>query len=118
MRQLRPKPSGETFTVWILRRGSGRRQVHPSPLRVRQGDTIRVKNWTPRAARVSFKPALYPLQQKLRTPVSPVKATIPTGRSRDFTVVVPLGFFEYEVTFGSELLYAEGGSKPGVIVDP
>jgi hypothetical protein len=106
-----------THEAWIVRRGSGKAQVHPSPLRARPGDRILLKNWTRDAAIVGPLTQLYvaPEKSAVRTAATPV--TIDPGAQATFPVGSDAGFFEYDVTFGHGL-YAEGGSKPGVIVDP
>ena len=103
--------------VWIVRRGSGRAQVHPSPVHVRAGDTIRIKNWTREDTTVGPIAPLYPAGAKVGFHVRTATVTIPAGGSADLPVDPGDGFFEYDVTFGSSSHYAEGNSKPGVIVD-
>jgi hypothetical protein len=111
-----------TTKIWIIRRGSGKRQVHPSPIRVRPGEPIRIKNWTPQTATVGLLPALYTVPGEARgrlfEPINPKDPlTILPGGYVDVTVAAPAGFYEFDVTFADNQ-YAEGNSKPGVIVDP
>jgi len=110
-----------TTKIWIIRRGSGKRQVHPSPIRVRPGEPIRIKNWTLQTATVGLLPALYTVpgdaRGRLFEPIDPKDPfTIVPGGYADVTLTAP-GFYEYDVTFPGQR-YAEGNSKPGVIVDP
>jgi hypothetical protein len=112
-----------TMKIWIIRRGSGKRQVHPSPIRVMPGEPIRIKNWTSQTATVRFQPALYTpgakgLRGKAKQTLVRPKSTlqIRPGGYADVTLTAP-GFYEYDVTFPGQR-YAEGNSKPGVIVDP
>jgi hypothetical protein len=103
-----------TMKIWIIRRGSGKAQVHPSPVHARPGDTVRIRNLTRDAATVDNFPGL---------PASALKegaraAAVPPGGYADFTVGGDRGFFEYDVAFPELAQYAEGNSKPGVIVDP
>lgn len=118
MTDIRPTATPTVRTLWIIRRGSGKAQVHPSPVHARPGDTIRIKNWTPEEATVEFHPELYPDPRKGVPPVDPATAAIGPGQHADFRVVPGFGVFEYDVHFPSLRQYAEGNSKPGVIVDP
>lgn len=101
---------GRTITLWIIRRGNGKAQVHPSPVHACPGDTLRIKNWTEAPATVGFP-----------DPIAPVKGNVidPHGEA-DFQVAGSARprFLEYDVFFGDPSRYAEGNSKPGVIVDP
>ncbi len=106
-----------THVVWIVRRGSGKAQVHPSPLHARPGDTILVKNWTNDEAGVGPLTPLYVPPEKRPLHASAATITIPPGDQRPFPVGAGQGFFEFDVTFPGGR-YAEGNSKPGVIVDP
>jgi hypothetical protein len=106
-----------THVVWIVRRGSGKAQVHPSPLHVRPRDTILVKNWTNDDATVGPLIPLYTPPEKGSRHASTATITIRPGGQQPFPVGAGEGFFEFDVTFPGGR-YAEGNSKPGVIVDP
>jgi hypothetical protein len=97
-------------TIWIIRRGSGKAQVHPSPTTVLPGGTLRIKNLTEDPATVQFPPLITPVTKS---------TVIPAHGEADFTVAPgPITrFLEYDVTFPERHQYAEGNSKPGVIVD-
>ncbi len=106
-----------THVVWIVRRGSGKAQVHPSPLHIRPGERIIVKNWTNEEATVGPLTPLYPPPDKGSRQASVAPIAIPPGGQLPFLVGAGEGFFEFDVTFPGGR-YAEGNSKPGVIVDP
>jgi len=99
--------------VWIVRKGNGQVRVHPSPVQLRRGETFRINNLTD-----VNTTAIFPRG----TVVGPagVMEVITTrmSLSPDLQVVAdrPL-FFEYDVLLDGGG-YAEGGSKPGGIVDP
>jgi hypothetical protein len=101
--------NGRPITLWIIRRGSGRAQVHPSPVHAHPGEVLHFKNWTESAATVHFPAGIAPLKERV----------IPPGAEADFQVATdaPPRFLEYDVFFGDPARYAEGNSKPGVIVD-
>ena len=98
--------------VWIVRKGNGQVRVHPSPVQLSRGETFRIRNLTD-----VNTTAIFPAG----TVVGPAGGQVPTGRmsfSPDLRVVAasPL-YFEYDVTLDGGG-YAEGGSKPGGIIDP
>lgn len=98
--------------VWIVRKGNGQVRVHPSPVQLHRGETFRIHNLTDVNTTAVFPSG---------TVVGPAGGQVPTGRmsvSPDLQVVAerPL-FFEYDVLLEGGG-YAEGGSKPGGIVDP
>ena len=118
--------------IWIVRRGNGKAEVSPSPVVLRPGERFAVFNATEAPATVTFPPGR----------VDPPSAPVAPGTATDFTLssdtvaarlrhaeaekasgkgsraVTVFGpwFFEYEVELDSGH-YAEGGSRPGVIVD-
>ena len=93
--------------IWIIRRGNGKLQVAPSPAHLAPEFTIR--NLADADAEVVFDPKY----------VSPPRATIGPGAVQAFGVIAAgPAFFEYDVTLPRSGQYAEGGSKPGGIVDP
>jgi hypothetical protein len=95
--------------IWIFRKGNGQWRVHPSPVKLRHDEEFVIQNLTDSDATVTFGAAF----------VYPDAGRIPEhGKSGTFKVVgrAPV-YFEYDVGFpGGE--YAEGGSKPGAIIDP
>jgi hypothetical protein len=104
-----------TMKIWIIRRGSGKLQVHRSPVQLRPGDTFRVKNWTDLGATLEFAPE----DVKDFLPLSHNGFHVPAQGHSDFRVdpTARSRFLEYDILFPGKQ-YAEGNSKPGVIVDP
>jgi hypothetical protein len=105
-----------TMKIWIIQRGSGKLQVHRSPVQLRPGDTFRVKNWTGLGATIEFAPE----DVKDFRPLSSNGFSVPARGYSDFQVDpgAQPRFLEYDVEFPERHQYAEGNSKPGVIVDP
>jgi hypothetical protein len=105
---LHPHP---THTLFIVRRGDGRAQIHPSPLVVHHGDTLRVRNFLEdrQSAHVNFGD-----DAELESGTNP----IPPGGAATFRLQrSDPRFFEYDVRLepsGQEVI---GNSRPGVIVD-
>lgn len=103
-------PTATPTKIWILRKGNGQLRAHPSPVVLSSDEIFAIRNLTSAAATVSFPSSI--VAKGAGVTMSP------GGISGDLRVVrqdKPT-YFEYEVTVGSE--YAEGGSKPGGIVDP
>jgi len=93
--------------VWIFRKGSGQLKVHPSPVLLSRGEAFTIKNLANGAATVKFPPE--------SVDGGPVEITA-GGTSRELRASQKPGYFEYDVAIGNE--YADGGSKPGGIIDP
>jgi hypothetical protein len=103
--------------IRIVRQGNGKIVVAPSPALLHPGDRFVVKNWTECPADVDFGAA----------PIDPKAASIPP-RPGEATFAVRIdaaaNYYEYDVALtcvhGDRRvrLYAEGQSKPSVIVDP
>jgi len=96
--------------IWILRRGNGKVQVHPSPVNLRSGEEFTIRNLTETEVEVAFGTS------SIHSDGAPIPARETSGI---FTVVASAPrYFEYDVTLPALNQYAEGGSKPGVIIDP
>jgi hypothetical protein len=97
-------------TVWIFRKGNGQLRVHPSPVVLKQDEAFTIANLAEADATVTFD----------AKDVRPAQDTIKSGGvgfGKTFTAIAPKGtYFEYTVTVNGQ--YADGGSKPGGIVDP
>jgi hypothetical protein len=94
--------------IWIVRRGNGRVQATPSPVHLHPDESFSIRNLARDEATVAFPAGTIDLKQP----------TVPAGGTVEGRVVVrPPAFFEYDVTLARSGEYAEGGSKPGVIVD-
>lgn len=108
--------NGSPTTIRIIRAGSGEVRAVPSPAVLVRGQEFLIKNWTDCPASVDFTDV----------PVDPTKSPIdPNGEGR-FVVKenAPYRYYEYSVSLtcadraGKEVLqYAEGGSRPGLIID-
>ena len=107
--------STNTPTVRILQIGNGKVVVVPSPIELHREQTVVMKNWTECRADVDFG----------RAPIQPGTASIPPNGQQRFEVKpdAPYGYYEYDVGLlcvvgaRERKLYAEGNSKPSVIVD-
>jgi hypothetical protein len=97
--------------IWIVRKGNGMVKVHPSPVVLRTGETFTIRNVTAAAATATFPAGT--IDER------PAKVEIPQGdTSADLRVIARAGsYFEYDLMLATGE-YAEGGSKPGGIVDP
>ena len=94
--------------IWIVRRGNGRAQVTPSPVHVAPGESFSIRNLTLEEARIAFPPDTIDLKAHAIAPGGAAPAKVLAGAPR---------FFEYDVILTRSGDYAEGGSKPGVIID-
>jgi hypothetical protein len=94
---------------WIVRRGTGKAEVFPPTQVLGRDETFVVQNLTKDAALVSFGPGV----------LVPRARRIGPGRRGSFQVDprAVAGFYEYDVTLPALKQYAEGGSKPSVIID-
>lgn len=102
--------AGAPTKIWIFRKGNGQVRAHPSPVVFRAGESFRIRNVTSAQAVATFAPGT--IEKEPRVPIPPGET------SPDLKVIAPAGvYFEYDVVLASGE-YAEGGSKPGGIVDP
>jgi hypothetical protein len=101
--------SDSTRYIWILRKGNGQAFVSPSPALLKEGCYVTVLNKTTDTASVSFPSGV----------IRPRAFSIRPGSSKKVEVLDTSGYFEYDVSFkrANPPFYAEGGSKPGVIVE-
>lgn len=95
--------------IWLFRKGNGQVRVHPSPVVLNQDKPFRIRNVSAVAATATF-------------PAGTIAENEPVcirggETSPALLVTAPAGYFEYTVVLESGE-YAEGGSKPGGIVDP
>ena len=93
--------------IWIFRKWNGQAVVYPSPAVLKVGRPFRIVNKTKETANVVFPSGRIKLE----------KSSIPPDTWALAEANKPSGYFEYEVHFGGPEKYAEGGSKPGVIVE-
>jgi len=103
--------SDSTKYIWIFRKWSGQAVVYPSPAIMKEGSEVHIVNKTDEKATVVFPKGF----------MKPAELTISPGRSRPATAKQASPYFEYDVTFSRRgvvpVFYAEGGSKPGVIIE-
>ena len=112
--------------IWVLRRGNGKAEVNPSPAVLRYEERFGIRNLTERTVEVVFPPGTIisvPSKGIRARRIKGIRArrikTIPAGEIAVYRVVARgHQFFEYRVTLPAVQQYAEGGSKPGVIIDP
>ena len=101
----------KTHDVYVFRKANGGVYVHPSPIVVRPGDSLQFRNLTNGNGDATFrgKAALAPPIQILAQ-----KASQPTPVNGN------PGFHDYRVRldFDGQEIIAEGGSDPGVIIEP
>lgn len=107
--------NGNPTTIRIIRAGNGQVRAVPSPAQLTRMQEFFMKNWTECPATADFT----------GVPVDPTTQRIdPDGEAR-FVVEenAPYGFYEYSVSLtctgktGTVVQYAEGGSRPGLIID-
>jgi hypothetical protein len=103
-------PTATPTKIWILRKGNGQLRAHPSPVVLSSGGTFTIRNLTSADATASFPSSIVAQGAKVSVPAGSTSGNLQVLPQRTPT------YFEYDVTIGSE--YAEGGSKPGGIVDP
>jgi hypothetical protein len=110
------KKGGKVGSVkaFIFRKGSGQLKVHPSPVILGRGDNLVLVNLTGQAGTATFDTTVDGCSGGKKQETLDPDPTKPT------TVTIagspPFRYFEYDVVIGGN--YAEGGSKPGGIVDP
>jgi len=99
--------------AWIIRKGNGQLQVYPSPVVLKIDETFKIRNLTDSDATAVFPDGT------VVGPNGEPRVSIRAGKcDPDLKVVAKEPkYFEYDVTLGRGL-YAEGGSKPGGIIDP
>jgi hypothetical protein len=103
-------PTPAPTKIWILRKGNGQLRVHPSPVLLSSGETFVIRNLCGADAVASFPSNIVAGGEKVGIPAGGCSPGLGVPPQRTST------YFEYDVTVGNE--YAEGGSKPGGIVDP
>lgn len=96
-----------TRYIWIFRKGNGQAVVSPSPAILKAGGEVWVVNKTGNEANVVFSDEF----------MAPGTLCVPPGRSSSARAKGVSGYFEYDVYFDSRANYAEGGSRPGVIIE-
>lgn len=102
--------AGAATKIWIFRKGNGQVRAHPSPVVLRAGEIFSIRNVTAAPAVATFSPGTIEKEPRVSIPAG--------GTSPDLKVMAPAGvYFEYDVVLASGE-YAEGGSRPGGIVDP
>ena len=106
--------AGVDVKAWIFRKGNGQVRVHPSPVVLKPNGTLTFVNLTRETASVIVRNdgIAPPEGNRDGVPVAPGKPSAPFG-----VVGTALAYFEYEVILASGD-YAEGGSRPGAIIDP
>ena len=93
--------------IWIYQNRSGQLRVFPSPAHVEGGQTVAFKSLSGHTAEV-------------RLPFLDDPIRVPDNRAPSTLVTVPAGdprYIDYDVIVAGGY-YAEGGSPPGLIVDP
>jgi hypothetical protein len=100
--------------IWIYQKGNGMVAVFPSPAVVKAGASFDIVNKTGEDATVNF-PAGVINANATTVPVS-------AGGSTSVTALANAsGYFEYDAAIaggGGRLFYAEGNSKPNIIIQP
>lgn len=97
--------------AWIFRKGNGQLRVHPSPVVVQPGQPFILINLVDTLAKVTFQDDVVEGGRDFDVPACPA------GTKRLVVVAdPPKKYFEYDVKIGDQ--YADGGSKPGGIIDP
>jgi hypothetical protein len=101
--------SDSTKYVWIFRKGNGQVFVSPSPAILKAGSYFTILNKTTNTVGVTFPPGV----------IRPRAFSVPPGKSRKVEVLDVSGYFEYDVSSrrADPPFYAEGGSRPGVIIE-
>jgi hypothetical protein len=92
--------------IWIFRKGNGQLRVHPSPVLLGRDQAFRIRNLTDEDAVVTFPGREVDKDARIA----------PRSLSDPLVAVAPSTYFEYDVLVGGH--YADGGSKPGGIIDP
>ncbi len=96
--------------IWIYQKGNGMVAVFPSPAVVKGGSTFSIVNKTTGDVTVTFP-----------TGIDPRTYTICAEDAHDFTAANAPLYIEYEAVLaggGGRSFYAEGNSKPNIIIQP
>ena len=93
--------------IRIIRKGNGLVQVLPYPAILRSGETFLIANASGEDAEIEFNSDL----------IQPKTCAIPRGKAEPFTAGKGPAYVEFDVELGGRD-YAEGGSRPGAIIDP
>ena len=105
-----PMSNTAPIKIWIFRKGNGQLRVHPSPVLLNGDELFRIRNLTGADATASFPSGI--VDDAIGVTIHPGATSQDLQVKRQPTST----YFEYEVTAGND--YADGGSKPGGIVDP
>jgi hypothetical protein len=101
------RASNVPIRIRIIRKGNGLVQVLPYPAILASGETFRIVNASGEDARIVFTSKL----------IEPVKSTIRAGRFASYKAGAGPAYVEFDVVLGGGHC-AEGGSRPGAIIDP
>jgi hypothetical protein len=93
--------------IRIIRKGNGLVQVLPYPAILASGETFRIVNASGEDAQIIFSSEL----------IQPVKSNISARRFETYKAGAGPAYVEFDVVLGSGHC-AEGGSRPGAIIDP
>jgi hypothetical protein len=93
--------------IRIIRKGNGLVQVLPYPAILSSGETFLIANASNEDAVIEFDSNL----------IQPKTCTIGGGQAKPFTAGKGPAYVEFDVELGGRD-YAEGGSRPGAIIDP
>lgn len=107
---IRLEDSERAKYIWIFRKWNGQAVVYPSPAILKAGSPVQIVNKTGEEANVAFPVGF----------MSPKDLCIPPGDAGTTTPTKTSDYFEYDVSFTrppGPPSYAEGGSRPGVIVE-
>ena len=121
----------QTDRIRIIRKGNGLVQVDPSRAILKSRQDFTIVNTTNEDAVLGYDPGAITTRpagasriletfagQIQQTLVAKSLVEIPAHSSRDFTAGAGPLYFEYDVLLLPSGQCAEGGSKPGGIVDP
>jgi len=102
--------------IWIIRKNNGQLRVHPSPVVIDKTKQFKIQNLTPDDAQIDFPPNTVQDPGNNNSTCVVVAANRSSGALAVHGSCASQFYFEYAVTAGGH--YAEGGSKPGGIIDP
>lgn len=101
--------------AFIFRKRNGQLHVNPSPVVLAKGDDLVLVNLTGMPGNATFDETVLGCTGGKRVERIDSSPTSPT--TVKISPTPPYRYFEYDVVFDNGE-YAEGGSKPGGIVDP
>ena len=96
-----------SIKVRIIRKGNGLVQVLPYPVVLASGEKFRIVNYSGEKADITFFSHL----------ITPEKSSLNARTSGDYQAGNGPAYVEFEVTLTNGHC-AEGGSRPGAIIDP